>query len=429
MMPLNIQTIMNTKCPEGKRSIDLRDGGGLSLRVTKTGIKTWRYEYRIGSAGKQKKKLLIIGHFPSTSLADARIERDRLKVSRKDGIDPADKKKNDIKENKAREQARSSEETVDDLINEYINSLDGQPSQREISQILNKEVGAQWSKRSASSITRHECTRLLNKIKGRAPVRSNRVYSYMKAMFKRGVLNGLIETSPMTISEKPYKQEKGIQENKKKDKPLSQDEIKTLHSTLTSFEDNPTTRGAGQLYANILLMQLWTGARPAEILNMKWSQIDNNIWTLGLGEHKTGHKVGREIRRPLVEPALEIIKRQSEETALVFPSMRTGDAMGTAALGNWINRNGKLGIDGFSAHHLRHTFATHARAIGIRPDLVERILGHVADSGIAEVYSTYDWIPEMQAALEKWHRWIMSVCQDQNQVSNVVNLPSVFQQQ
>jgi len=35
---------------------------------------------------------------------------------------------------------------------------------------------------------------------------------------------------------------------------------------------------------------------------------------------------------------------------------------------------------------LRYTISTRMREIGIRPDVVERIIGHNVDSGIVEVY-------------------------------------------
>jgi Arm DNA-binding domain len=51
------------------------DGGGLFMLVTTTGSKLWRLGYRLD--GKQK--LLALGQYPVTSLADARIKRDNAK--------------------------------------------------------------------------------------------------------------------------------------------------------------------------------------------------------------------------------------------------------------------------------------------------------------------------------------------------------------
>lgn len=51
--------------------------------------------------------------------------------------------------------------------------------------------------------------------------------------------------------------------------------------------------------------------------------------------------------------------------------------------------------------------STRMREIGIRPDIVERIIGHNVDSGIAGVYSSYSWLPEMRQALVRWEERIL----------------------
>jgi len=47
------------------------------------------------------------------------------------------------------------------------------------------------------------------------------------------------------------------------------------------------------------------------------------------------------------------------------------------------------------------------REIGIRPDIVERIIGHNVDIGVVGIYSSYNWLPEMGEALVKWQEWIV----------------------
>lgn len=51
------------------------DSGGLFMLVTTTGSKLWRFGYRFDA----KQKLLALGQYPVTSLADARIKRDDAK--------------------------------------------------------------------------------------------------------------------------------------------------------------------------------------------------------------------------------------------------------------------------------------------------------------------------------------------------------------
>lgn len=49
----------------------------------------------------------------------------------------------------------------------------------------------------------------------------------------------------------------------------------------------------------------------------------------------------------------------------------------------------------FSPNHLRHTISTRMRGIGIRPDIVERVIGHSVDSGIMGMCSSYNWLVDI----------------------------------
>jgi hypothetical protein len=61
------------------------NSGGLFMLVTKTGSKLWRYANNFDS----KQKLLALGEYPVTSLADARIKRNDAKKLLAEGIDPS----------------------------------------------------------------------------------------------------------------------------------------------------------------------------------------------------------------------------------------------------------------------------------------------------------------------------------------------------
>lgn len=69
----------------------LTDGEGMHLLINPNGAKYWRLQYRFG--GKQK--MLALGVYPIVTLADARKRREMAKKLISDGIDPAEKKKED----------------------------------------------------------------------------------------------------------------------------------------------------------------------------------------------------------------------------------------------------------------------------------------------------------------------------------------------
>lgn len=91
-MPKRIAPLTDTKVRTTKpteKPQKLFDGGGLFLLVTPTGGRLWRFKYRFGGS----EKLLSIGTYPETSLAEARQRRDQASALLANGIDPSETKK------------------------------------------------------------------------------------------------------------------------------------------------------------------------------------------------------------------------------------------------------------------------------------------------------------------------------------------------
>jgi hypothetical protein len=84
-MKLTDSIIKNLKPTEKRQQV--ADGNGLVLYVEAIpkGTKLWRYRYRFGG----KAKMLSLGDYPAVSLKEARLERERLSVLIKKGLDPS----------------------------------------------------------------------------------------------------------------------------------------------------------------------------------------------------------------------------------------------------------------------------------------------------------------------------------------------------
>ncbi|MCH4243043.1 MAG: Arm DNA-binding domain-containing protein [Acinetobacter gerneri] len=70
---------------------DIGEYIGLRVVCGKTGLKSFVYRYR-GSIDKSLKKITL-GNYPNMSLAEARIEQQRLKLLRSQGVCPASERK------------------------------------------------------------------------------------------------------------------------------------------------------------------------------------------------------------------------------------------------------------------------------------------------------------------------------------------------
>ena len=66
----------------------LHDGGGLYLRVSRTGSKSWVFRFQLDG----KRRDMGLGPYPEISLAEARGRATEHRRLRHDGIDPLDAK-------------------------------------------------------------------------------------------------------------------------------------------------------------------------------------------------------------------------------------------------------------------------------------------------------------------------------------------------
>src|ERR1700680_457223 len=66
----------------------LHDGGGLYLRVSGTGAKSWVFRFQLDG----KRRDMGLGPFPDISLAEARLKASAHRRQRHEGIDPLDAK-------------------------------------------------------------------------------------------------------------------------------------------------------------------------------------------------------------------------------------------------------------------------------------------------------------------------------------------------
>ncbi|MGH8495613.1 MAG: tyrosine-type recombinase/integrase, partial [Gammaproteobacteria bacterium] len=82
-MTLTATAVKNAR-PKGK-AYKLAGGKGLTLLVTPTGGKWWRFRYRYGG----REKMLSMGVYPDVSLKEAAARRDRARQLLAEGVDPS----------------------------------------------------------------------------------------------------------------------------------------------------------------------------------------------------------------------------------------------------------------------------------------------------------------------------------------------------
>ncbi|MDU7085936.1 MAG: tyrosine-type recombinase/integrase [Clostridium sp.] len=160
---------------------------------------------------------------------------------------------------------------------------------------------------------------------------------------------------------------KPVKEPKRMRKPLTEEQVETLRDTMLTRREKA-----------ILEFFLSTGCRLSEALNVKIRELDfNNKTLLVIGKGNKERKVyfTERCKRAL----LNYIKERKDNCEYLFVTDRKPcRKLSTRGMEVIVNKmQQKSGLDrNIHPHIFRHTFATHALRSGMKPEVIQQILGH-----------------------------------------------------
>ena len=128
-----------------------------------------------------------------------------------------------------------------------------------------------------------------------------------------------------------------------------------------------------------VVMALTTGGRQAEIMCLRWSQIDFKKRTIMLRTGETKNDEARTL--PLVGQAVELLQSRAKIRQLhddrVFPTTARAKKSTMLNLRHpWVQAMKAAGIEDFHWHDLRHTSASYLMMQGVSHLEIAKILGH-----------------------------------------------------
>lgn len=150
---------------------------------------------------------------------------------------------------------------------------------------------------------------------------------------------------------------------------LSDDERVRL---LAACRDSANT----DLYLAVVL-SLTTGARQAEIMTLRWSQIDFGRQVITLHETKNGERRAL----PLVGEAFTLLQARAKVRSLtddrIFPPKpRAKKSVCVDLHAPWVAARRAAGLTDFHWHDLRHTAASYLAMSGVSLVEIAKVLGH-----------------------------------------------------
>jgi integrase len=310
---------------------------GLAVRVAASGMKTWDLAYRIRGTGKMRR--LSLGRTSDVSLEQARERANELTSAAWQGRDP-------IAEEGETRDAAASRITIEKLIDLYLRRrvIGRLRTAREIESRLRRTLTL-ILQRYAADICRRDLRELLDAIVDQGLGReAEKRRQTVGAMFRWALSQDVVESDP-TAGLKAY------DPGTPRDRVLTVEEVEALWKWLDS--------GALSVdAADILKLELLTGARCGEMAGLRAEEIDRQkwIWTLPAARSKNG----RQRVTPIVGAAREILETRLSgvEKGPLFV-LENGAAMRSMHLGHYLlTRRAKLPIATFTTHDLRRTFAT-----------------------------------------------------------------------
>lgn len=161
---------------------------------------------------------------------------------------------------------------------------------------------------------------------------------------------------------------------------------------------------AGGPFADFLFALRDTGARPKELRDLTWPQVQADRWVLI--KHKTSRKVSKArviILTDAMRTMMERLKENENKNDHVFLNT-TGEPWTMNAVRLQMQRlREKLGLaNDLCAYLARHGFGTRAILNGVNPSVVAELMGHNSLEMVSKVYvHLADEHAHLKAAVEK----------------------------
>jgi integrase len=395
-MKLNEETIKRLPIPNAGNRITYFTGAvlqggqapkGFGVRVTAGGAKSFVINYRI----KGREYRYTIGAYPDWSalraIREARNLRQRI-----------DRGENPLEDRAPIPKTSTVSGVLDDFVERYVEKEAKLRSAPRIKRAFDQLVKPVIGNIGIYDLRRSDVARTLDSIADdRGLVMADQALAFLRKAFNwyagkddkfnSPVVRGMVRTRPR---------------ERARTRVLSDDEIRLIWPVL----------GCAGTFGALVQTLLLTVQRRDEVAQMSRKEIGaDGTWTIPAERYKT--KKPNFV--PLSDSALGVINAQPapEGHKYVFPSRvgtpfsafgKSKSALDKAVLAEMrgqVKTGAKVEpLPNWTLHDLRRTGKTLMARAGVRPDISERVLGHVI-AGVEGTYDRHSYADEKRDALEK----------------------------
>jgi integrase len=371
------------------KDYSITDGQGLSIQITTSGGKWWRFRYRfIG-----KPKLMSFGTYPEISLAEARDRRDdaRRLLAQIPPVNPIEVKKSQ-KLDLYSKQGNTFELVAREWIeSHFVNKSDSHKERtlRRLAIYIFPWLGS----KPIADITAQEILQVVKRPQNQSKLETaHRTLQAVGQVFRYAVQNGKA-TRNVTLDLRGALPSPKVKHMASFTEPK---EVSSLLRAIDAFQGTFSVECALRL-APLLFV------RPGELRRAKWADINigEGLWAYRVTKTNIDHIVA------LPTQAINILKELHPLTGhgeFVFPGGHDPKkAMSEAAINAALRRMGydtKTQITGHGFRAMARTLL-HER-LNIDPNIIEHQLAHKVAGALGAAYNRTKFLEQRKEMMQKW---------------------------
>ncbi|WLB21919.1 site-specific integrase [Bradyrhizobium japonicum] len=322
------------------------------------------------------RRLITIGRYPLISLAKAREEAKRLLAERTLG--------------RFRPQSIPWDEALE-LFLARCTQKNKPRTVKDYRRLLKRHFP--FGRRKVSEITPQDINHRIDRLRGTVSEQNHALVA-IKIFFAWAQRRHYVQHSPCEGMQ--------IVKRQPRTRVLSSEELAAVYGAATQV---------GYPFGAIVQLCILTGQRRGEIVQLRRSYLSGDTVTLPPSVTKNN----RTHTFPIGNMARSVIQDIPGDDDLLF--IGTG---GKGIFSDWSKKKTAVGIliaeSGhdvlpWTLHDLRRTFASGLASLGIRLEVIEKLLNHVSGSfaGVAGIYQRHSYLEEMRVAVDAWEKHIASL--------------------
>lgn len=376
------------------RQYKIADGGGLFLLVKPNGGKYWRLKFRF--AGREK--LLSLGVYPATSLADARERRDAERKLLADGLDPSRQRIQ-----RKREARAADANTFEAVAREWHATKAPEWVETTVKNtmgLLERDLLPWLGRRPIAELEAADVLECAERVVRRGSTHTaGTVLRVAGNVFRYAVRKRLIKSDPTrdlagALPAAPVKHRAAITDPAR---------LGALLRAIDGYAGTLPVRIALQLAPLVFV-------RPGELRAARWEEfdLDRGEWVIPASRMKLRetHIV------PLAPQAVALLRELSPlthrgPTSYVFPGARDQKRPMSENTINAALRGLGYDSDTMSAHGFRATARTilHER-LEFDPDVIEAQLSHAVPDRLGRAYNRSRHLPARRDMMAAWANYL-----------------------